>query len=130
MPSVLVNQSVYYRKSVLGDNRVRDGQDLPVQLVQPNGNIQLGLPQNVLVASSVSSDNVNNVVIVSGPEKFAVDIHVRDSLSLAIVCLGLVNIILTSLLFGDASFVDPSKVIPIGGTYQISYLYPNNHAMY
>jgi len=114
MSSILINQSLYFRKSVLGDNRTSESQDAPVQLVYPNGNIQLGLPQNAR-AAAVQGDNANNVVIVSGPEKFASDYRVRDALALSLFCIGLLNIILTCELFGNAPIIDPSKVVPAGG---------------
>lgn len=112
MPSILINQSLYFRKSVLGDNRANELESVPVQLVYPNGNVQIGLPQNARV--TVPSNNDNQVVVVSGPEKFATDYRVRDALALSLVCMGLLNIILTCVMFGYASVVDPSKVVPVG----------------
>ena len=119
MQSILINKLQYFRKVLVGESTSSKSKDLPIQLVYPNGNIHIGMPQSADNNRAIYS-NDHNVVVVSGPEKFAVDFGVREGLTASLMIVCFVNIILTGLMFNKASTVDPSKVVPFGGTVFIN----------
>ena len=111
MQSVLVNSLLYYSKPTLGNNNSASD-TIPLQLVHPNGCIQLGLVEKNTTRIGLGEDLDNPVVVVSNSnEKFASDMKVKDAIALGIVILGVVNIILTCLLYVNAEIVDPSKLV-------------------
>ena len=110
MQSVLINSLQYFSKPTLGHDNAAEA--VPLQLVHPNGCIQLGLIEKDISPNRTRVDFNNPVVVVSNSnEKFANDMKVKDAIALGLVVFGILNIILTCLLFSNAEVVDPSKVV-------------------
>jgi hypothetical protein len=117
--SIVTNPMVYYHKPSIGDQPDRDGVT-PVHVIFPSGGISIALSSKPRGADD-HSNNDGAATIASGPSDAAIDKRERFFLRLSFVLIGILNIVITSLLFQHAHIVDTSLVeAPQNGGIQSS----------
>ena len=81
----------------------------PLQIVFPSGNCGIGIP---FVPQLNENDIQRNdvAIVASNPENLDEDRNYRRGVCLIFLCVALVNLIITCLLFANADVVDSSKV--------------------
>jgi hypothetical protein len=104
-----LSELLYYQKPNLGPVR-RGTQKQPLQVTFPSGAYGIAIPSNVIASSEDSVPN-DSVVIASESENDEWDIRERRWITAALLCVALVNLIITSLMFQDAHMVNPSNVV-------------------
>jgi hypothetical protein len=109
---------LYYQKPVLGNDGSRsnnngDGDNLPLQLIFPSGNFGLGVPINLRRERNEHRSDIT--AIVSVPENTDQDIAYRRGIVIIFLCVFLFNLVITILLYTNASVVDLSRVEPYDG---------------
>jgi hypothetical protein len=115
-----VNPLTYYQKPLIGNERLGQAPQEhypPVQLLFPTGGFSIGvIPKtenrdaNAAAAAADDTDGYSFVIVTSPPMSEDTDNVERLWLKVAFCCLAIVNIIITSLMFFRAEYVDTSKV--------------------
>lgn len=104
-----INPLTFYQKPAIG-TKVYDA--TPVQIVFPSGNFGIGIAASETVTQSPSPQlDLESAVLASGPEHTGVDMKELVGLKLAFILLGIVNIIITSIMYFRAREVDVSNVV-------------------
>jgi hypothetical protein len=106
---IKVNPLTYYQKPVIGQD---NNEDLsPVQILFPTGGFGIGVAyKNPNQDANGRNDNHTSGMIASAPAYTDIDQTERRGLTIAFITIGIVNIILTSLMFAYADVSDSSKV--------------------
>jgi hypothetical protein len=104
---------IFYKKPVLGPSGLKANRgNEPLSVSFPSGSIGLGIP--VPAASEAGAGNdvagQSNVIIASGPEESMMDIRERRILIATYLTFCVVNIVVTCLLYFDATKVDLTKL--------------------
>lgn len=105
-----LSELLYYQKPTLGPVRSRTAQKQPLQVTFPSGAYGIAIPSNVIAASEDAVPN-DSVVIASESENDEWDIRERRWITAALLCVALVNLIITSLMFQNAHLTNPSNVV-------------------
>lgn len=110
--TIQVNKLMYYQKPALGAVRqdITTQENLPVQLIFPNGNFGLGIPINTSSNDSGLRGSQDIGVLFSLPETDIRDHNYRKGTVIIFLALFLVNLVITCLMYANASVVDLSKV--------------------
>lgn len=111
---------VYYQKPVVGNSNNKNKNLAPVQIIYPSGGFGLGIP--VIDIDANNNENANTReqtcgVIASAPEFTDFDKYHLKVLKFTFLSLAIANIVITCLMYTNATTVDPSKVedITYGG---------------
>lgn len=98
---------IYYKKPVLGPTGLKSSRsNEPLQVSFAAGSIGLGMPAVAADANPDNADAMSNVIIASGPEESMMDIRERRIIMFTFLVLAVVNVVLTCVLYQDASMVD------------------------
>jgi hypothetical protein len=121
---ILLPPMLYFQKPKLGPLGRRAGSSSssknaaadknPLQVAFASGGFGLGLPSSTNRRDSEDDglDVVDQVFVASEPENFDIDILERRNIIYGYLFLGVVNLVVTSILYHQAGTVDPSNVIP------------------
>eukprot|EP01038_Epipyxis_sp_PR26KG_P004674 gene4674-6566_t len=104
----------YFQKPVIGSSQIQSSQS-PIQLVFPSGGFGLGIPVKSATINTNNNSSIiqlNNAVIISGPESHGIDEKEKKALKVAFLILLAVNFILTCILYAKANIIDTTKVSP------------------
>eukprot|EP01041_Mallomonas_annulata_P003604 gene3604-7172_t len=137
---IVVHPMIFHRRVTDVNNarggRQHAGQYAPIQIVQADGGMSIGIPllNNVGLPDEQGS-HIKNVVVTSVPVQSTEDLNYRLSLSRVFSIVFLFNIIVTSLLFSFADSVDTSLIqsqveSPPAVLQQISNLRQSNESTY
>ncbi len=86
----------------------------PLQVAFASGGFGLGLPNSTNERADESlGDAVDKIFIASEPENIDIDILERRHIIYAFLLLGVVNLIVTSMLYHQAGTVDKSNVVSL-----------------
>lgn len=108
---IKIHPLTYYQKPAIGQDNNED--HTPVQVVFPTGGFGLGIMmKNPDLENNTRNQNGNYGVITSAPASTDIDNSEKNGLILTFILLGIVNIILTCLMFGYADSTDSSKIAP------------------
>jgi len=83
----------------------------PLQVAFPSGGFGLGLPNSQPYAPEGRANDSGSVFIASEPENFDLDILERRYIIYSFLALGLVNLIVTSVMYHRAPTFDQSGVV-------------------
>jgi hypothetical protein len=106
--TIHLKKVTFFQKPLLGGN-LREQSSEPLQLVYPTGNLGMGLPVNSRLVDA-DINRTGTVALISPPEYESADISYNNSILGLLLLVALVNLILTSLLYQNASVADSSKV--------------------
>lgn len=100
---------VFFQKPAIG-SKASDA--TPVQIIFPSGNFGIGIAhvEGGNQAPNPAND-LENSVLASGPENSPIDQREILGLKVAFICLGVTNVIITSIMYFDARNVNPSNVV-------------------
>lgn len=102
------NTLIYYKKPVIGDESDRDALP-PLQVIFPTGGFAIAVPVKKARVDSEQRRSDKGIV-ASAPNNTVTDYEERLGLRVAVVLLGVLNIVVTALLFQHAHLVDISAV--------------------
>lgn len=102
-----VNPMIFYQKPTIG--RENGDIETPVQILFPSGGFRIGISQKTSTNNTEASE-FNVGVLASSPVSDPLDHAQKLELKYALVIIGVLNIILTCLLFSLAEVADLSKV--------------------
>jgi hypothetical protein len=104
-----INPLTYFQKPAIGHDN--NNEDLtPVEIIFPTGGVALGIAMKNPDAENALNASNNLGVLASAPAYSEFDIVEKRSLKLAFLVAGIVNLILTILLYAYADSADSSKV--------------------
>ena len=111
---ILVNPLTYYQKPAIGQDQTEDLS--PVQIIFPNGGFGIGIAmKNPDTEINGNHDGITVGVLASAPTTTELDRKERRGLLIGFLIIGVVNIVLTSLMFGYADIAESSAVEPSTG---------------
>lgn len=111
---IVINPLTYFQKPAIGQDNQEDLS--PVQILFPNGGFGIGVALKNPEAEAAQRNETHRLgVLASAPSTTELDRKEKTGLLITFQILGIVNIILTSLLFAYADVADTSKVEPETG---------------
>lgn len=111
---IVISPLTYHQKPAIGQDNQEDLS--PVQILFPNGGFGIGVALKNPEAENTRRHETHRLgVLASAPSGTELDRAERRGLLIAFQIVGIVNIILTSLLFAYADTADSSKVEPETG---------------
>lgn len=111
---IVINPLTYYQKPAIGQDHQEDLS--PVQILFPNGGFGIGVALKNPEAENQHRRETHRLgVLASAPSMTELDRKERLGLFITFQILGVINIILTCLLFAYSDVADLSKVEPQTG---------------
>lgn len=114
--SVEVGRLLYYQKPAIGQSSQDPNAELnthPIQIVFPSGTFGVGIP---ISSKSENRDDTTNIgAIMSIPEDDPVDKFYRRGIVAIFLVSFIVNIVITGLLYANATTADQSKAEKVSG---------------
>lgn len=111
--SIVSHPLIYYQKPAIGNDSSRESLP-PTQVVFPSGGFSIAV-----VAKQIDGDDQQrgdgNGTLASAPSDSSVDFSERLGLRVSFILLGILNIVITALLYRHAHIVDVTKVEPSHG---------------
>lgn len=113
-----VNPLRYYQKPTIGDDdrlgQKKEEHCAPIQLVFPTGGFGIGVVPKTTAADAQALSSTGSLVVVAArPMAEATDNIERFWLKVAFCFLAVINLIITSMMYFEAAYVDTSKVAPV-----------------
>jgi hypothetical protein len=105
-----INPLTYFQKPAIGHDNNNHEDLTPVEIIFPTGGVALGIAMKSPDAENNAHASNNLGVLASAPANSEFDIVEKRSLKLAVLVVGIVNLILTILLYAYADSADSSKV--------------------
>lgn len=117
--NILLPPMLYFQKpklgplgrSVGGSSSVNTSKN-PLQVAFPSGGFGLGLPNSQTHRPEAHAEDSDEVFVASEPENFDIDILERRYIIYSFIALGMVNLIITSVMYNSASTFNSSNVVP------------------